>query len=1155
MDVADRSLGQPRGEVGGHARADQSALVAADGVEGQRRAGVGHRHDVAVRHQTQLDERLEAVADAEHQAVAVLQQVTHGLGDGRRAEERGDELGGTVRLVAAGEAARNHHDLALVDLIDQRLRGFGDGGRCQVVDDQRGHVGAGALEGGGGIILAVVAREHRDHHMRLGHGRADVHGLLRRVEVDGLDGRALVLALGTVREHGFDAGLPSFLHSVQVQRLAGGLEHVLGGGGADFADLDQIGDGRKLGIVCQLDDERTICRGEQVVHGDAVVQSHADAVAERHLEQGFGGGAIARRGDGQGIVEVGELLDHGEHLKQRILVRGQTVGQVARRDAHDTVIGVLEFRGGGALHVAHGHGEGDQRRRHVEILERTGHGVLAADGAGAQVHLGHQCAEHGGRRLAPAFRLVAQLLEVLLEAQVGLLMLEAGRDQLGQRLDHGQVGAGELVLGHDVRVEAPRHRRSGGGLAEHRQLGDHGHVRGELTLAAERHEHGARADGGVEALRKALVGGHVDVGDQLVHTLGQRALAPRGLVGLLCLDMHGLVLGSAVGGQELTGQIHDLVAVPGHHHARVLGHGGDHRGLEVLFAGVDQELVHVLGGHVHGHALLGFGDGQLGAVQALVFLGHGVEVHEQAVGQLADRHGHATRAEVVAALDQTAGIAAAEQTLQLALHRSVALLHFGAVEFERFHVMRLGRTGGATDAVTAGAAAQQDDLVAGGRGFAAHMVGRSGGHDRTHLHALGHVAGVVDLVDLTGGQTDLVAVGAVAGCGGGHELALGELAFQRLGDRHGRVRGAGDAHRLIHVGAAGQRIADAAADAGGRAAERFDFGGVVVGLVLEQEQPVLVVAVHVNLDLDGAGVDFLGLVEAGQDAVLLEPLGADGAHVHEADGLGVAAELVAHRQVTLEGGLDGGVIDGHFVQLGAERGVTAVVGPVGVDHLDLGDGGFAALLAEVLLAEFEVGQIHGQTPLVDELLAGFGVHLVETGDGLDLAGHRHLGLQGFLGLQAGLAGLDRVDHVMLDGVHVGVGQVTFQRVQLGGADRRALALGDELDAFGGGVGALVELAGQELGGEDLGSGEVGQVVGHIVHLGFAEHGGHGLVEQFLGDAFDVIAVHDAQGLEAVQSEDRAQFARKLLGFDIKAGLLFHVHAKNHGNPFLKILKN
>ena len=174
-----------------------------------------------------------------------------------------------------------------------------------------------------------------------------------------------------------------------------------------------------------------------------------------------------------------------------------------------------------------------------------------------------------------------------------------------------------------------------------------------------------------------------------------------------------------------------------------------------------------------------------------------------------------------------------------------------------------------------------------------------------------------------------------------------------------------------------------------------------MGLVLEQEQPVLILAVHINLDLDGAGVDFLGLIETGQDAVLLEPFGADSAHVHEADGLGIAAELVAHLKVALECGLDGGVVNIHFVQLSAERGVAAVVGPVGVDHLDLSDGGFAALLAEVLLAEFEVGQIHGQTALVNELLAGFGVHLVETGDGLDLAGHRHLGLQGFLGLQAG----------------------------------------------------------------------------------------------------------------------------------------------------------
>ena len=54
----------------------------------------------------------------------------------------------------------------------------------------------------------------------------------------------------------------------------------------------------------------------------------------------------------------------------------------------------------------------------------------------------------------------------------------------------------------------------------------------------------------------------------------------------------------------------------------LFGHGRDDLGLEVLFLGVAEELVHIFGGHVHGHALLGFGDRQFGAVQALVLLGY-----------------------------------------------------------------------------------------------------------------------------------------------------------------------------------------------------------------------------------------------------------------------------------------------------------------------------------------------------------------------------------------------------------------------------------------------------------------------------------------------------------------------------------------------------
>ena len=149
-------------------------------------------------------------------------------------------------------------------------------------------------------------------------------------------------------------------------------------------------------------------------------------------------------------------------------------------------------------------------------------------------------------------------------------------------------------------------------------------------------------------------------------------------------------------------------------------------------------------------------------------------------------------------------------------------------------------------AVTAGAAAQQDDHIAGG-GFLAAHVGWQALRPRPRRSpcAWQRSRGDTVSVDLAGGKADLVAVAGVAGSGGGDQLALGQLAGHRLGDGLQRVGRAGHAHGLVDVAAAGQGVADGAADAGGRAAERLDLGGVVVGLVLEQKQPVLQLAVDI----------------------------------------------------------------------------------------------------------------------------------------------------------------------------------------------------------------------------------------------------------------------------------------------------------------------
>ncbi len=404
---------------------------------------------------------------------------------------------------------------------------------------------------------------------------------------------------------------------------------------------------------------------------------------------------------------------------------------------------------------------------------------------------------------------------------------------------------------------------------------------------------------------------------------------------------------------------------------------------------------------------------------------------------------------------------------------------------------------------------------------------------------------MVELRDLAGGKADLVAVAGIACRGGGHELALREFALKRLGDGNRGVGSTGHAHGLVDVATARKRVADGAADAGRRATKGLDLSGVVVRLVLKEEQPVLVGAIHIDSHLDGAGVDLLRLVQASELAGLLEILGADGTHVHQADGLLVAAQLVAHLEIAVKGLLHGGVIDRDVGEHGAKGGVAAVVRPVGVDHADLGDGRVALLAAEVLLAKGDVGLVHGKAALGDNVGEAGGIELTEALEDLDGLRFGGLDLQGVGKLERGDTRLDGVHYVVLDGLDVRIGKVALEHIDLGGAHVGALALADELHALGGGVGTLVKLAGQELHGEHGGAVRLGQLVGCDVYLRLREDRGHARAEQLLVDALDVVAVDDAQAAQGVHAEDVAQLALELLGFNVKTGLLLHIDARDH----------
>ena len=214
------------------------------------------------------------------------------------------------------------------------------------------------------------------------------------------------------------------------------------------------------------------------------------------------------------------------------------------------------------------------------------------------------------------------------------------------------------------------------------------------------------------------------------------------------------------------------------------------------------------------------------------------------------------------------------------------------------------------------------------------------------------------------GQSYLVAVAGISCSGTLGDDALGQLAGQRVGHGSVDVAGAGDAHCLVNVGAARQRVADGAAKTGGRAAEGLDFGGMVVGLVLELQQPAFGLAVHVKVHIYGAGVVFLALLQVLQLAVGLEPTGADGGEVHQVQGLFVASKLMAHVVPQVQGLAyvvgHGRILHLDVLQPGGEGGVAAVVAPVCVEYSYFGFLRVAALGCEVFHGFHQVVGAHGQ---------------------------------------------------------------------------------------------------------------------------------------------------------------------------------------------------
>ena len=454
--------------------------------------------------------------------------------------------------------------------------------------------------------------------------------------------------------------------------------------------------------------------------------------------------------------------------------------------------------------------------------------------------------------------------------------------------------------------------------------------------------------------------------------------------------------------------------------------------------------------------------------------------------------------------------------------------------------MRLGRARRAAAAVAPGTPAQQHHDVAGHGGFAAHMALRSRAHDHADFHALGGVALVIDFVHQPGGQADLVAIAAVAGRRGGGQLPLREFAGNGLLHGPPRVCRAGDAHGLVNVGAAGEGIADGPADAGRGAAEGLDFGGMVVRFVFEQQKPGLGLAVDGGGNPDGAGVDFFRFVQIVQHAAAAQRPGADGGDIHERHGL-ADVQLAPQGQIAVVGRLGGGVVKARFGDVRQERGVAAVVGPVSVQHAQLGQRRIAAFPSEIVLAERQIVHIHRQRipgQQAGQLLPVQAEKAFQRGHALGPVVDRFQRRGNF---QRRFAAFDGVDDIALDRFHV-PGAGARQQVHLRRAHDGPFALREQLHALRGGIGALVKLPGQRFDGEHR-PVPGRQLARHAVQRRFGENRRDGARQHLRVDMLHVIALQKPQSGQAFDADKGAQILQERCGLQIF--LFFHIDSVYH----------
>ena len=247
-------------------------------------------------------------------------------------------------------------------------------------------------------------------------------------------------------------------------------------------------------------------------------------------------------------------------------------------------------------------------------------------------------------------------------------------------------------------------------------------------------------------------------------------------------------------------------------------------------------------------------------------------------------------------------------------------------------------------------------------------------------------------------------------------------------------------------------------------------------------------------------------------------------------------------------------VERHAVNRARKGRVAAMVAPISIDNFQLGNRRRAIFfVAEIFLAKLQVVKIHGKPAFRQKIFQRGVVHVVEVAQnfhvGRNVGGNFQRGGQ----VESRFAGFNRVNAIRFDFGEVGVGNFAAQRNDACAVDCRQVLAGDELNALGGGVGALVELPRQILNrksfrGVDIG----GQFAVKIVDVRFAENNIAHVQKIFVAQAFHVVA-HEQPHARKFNVQSFAEVFKQLTGGHVETRAFLNVNSLDHWQSLKKFL--